>query len=76
MIGASSGAVPSGRVSVKFPRNRMSSDDAPIITVLQSKDPRLNPGDQAYVLGSIVADPAGSATHRGDEPHLPDREAL
>jgi alpha-L-fucosidase len=33
LIGASSGAVPSGRVMVKLPRNRMSSDDAPIITV-------------------------------------------
>ena len=31
--GSSSGAVPSGRVTTKLPRSRISSDDAPIITV-------------------------------------------
>jgi hypothetical protein len=45
--------------------------DAPIITVLQNKNPRLNPGDQAYVLGSIVADPAENlAGYEGDEPEI------
>ena len=42
--------------------------DAPIITVLQSKNPGLNPGDQAYVLGSIVANPTEQlAGYEGDE---------
>ena len=43
--------------------------DAPVVTVLAADDPALLPGDQAFVLGSVVDDPAaGIAGYEGSEP--------